>query len=121
MEIAVADFPLLGIRTRMIVSVLLATSSPARSVANSCGAQWVAMRIGAAVHADHQDVDRPVVAAMTQGRSEDVVDPVLEGADLAPGDSGAENDHHGRHGRNHTNHALRRHHTRLLASQWYRW
>ena len=34
-EIAVADFPLFGIRTRMIVSVLLATSSPARSDANS--------------------------------------------------------------------------------------
>jgi hypothetical protein len=37
MEMAVADFPLSGIRTRMMVSVLLATSSPARSVASSCG------------------------------------------------------------------------------------
>ncbi len=32
---AVADFPLLGMRTRMIVSVLVASSSPARRVASS--------------------------------------------------------------------------------------
>ena len=32
---AVADFPLLGMRIRMIVSVLVASSSPARSVASS--------------------------------------------------------------------------------------
>src|SRR6266550_4551145 len=35
MEIAVADFPLLGMRTKMMVSVLVETSSPARSVASS--------------------------------------------------------------------------------------
>ena len=35
MEIAVADFPLFGMRTRMMVSVLVETSSPARSVASS--------------------------------------------------------------------------------------
>src|SRR6478752_9853456 len=35
MEIAVADFPLLGMRTKMMVSVLVDTSSPARSVASS--------------------------------------------------------------------------------------
>ena len=73
----------------MIVSVLVATSSPARSVASSSGAQRVAVRVGAAVHADQQDVDRPVVAALTQRRREDVVDPVLEGADLAPRHPGA--------------------------------
>src|SRR3954447_20284982 len=32
---AVADFPLLGMRTRMMVSVLVDTSSPARKMANS--------------------------------------------------------------------------------------
>lgn len=37
MEMAVADFPLLGMRTRMMVSVLVATSSPARSTASSSG------------------------------------------------------------------------------------
>src|ERR1700754_1284639 len=38
MEIAVADFPLLGMRIKMIVSVLVDSSSPARSVPNSsCG------------------------------------------------------------------------------------
>src|SRR5215212_6613599 len=35
MEIAVADFPLFGMRTKMIVSVLVDSSSPARSVASS--------------------------------------------------------------------------------------
>src|SRR3981189_1594060 len=35
MEIAVADVPLLGMRTKMMVSVLVETSSPARSVASS--------------------------------------------------------------------------------------
>src|SRR6476620_5149119 len=35
MEIAVADFPLFGMRTRMIVSVFVDSSSPARSVASS--------------------------------------------------------------------------------------
>ena len=35
MEIAVADRPLFGMRTRMIVSVLVETSSPARSVAST--------------------------------------------------------------------------------------
>ena len=35
MEIAVADFPLFGMRIRMMVSVLVASSSPARSVASS--------------------------------------------------------------------------------------
>lgn len=35
MDIAVADFPLVGIRMRMIVSVLVETSSPACSAANS--------------------------------------------------------------------------------------
>ena len=37
MEIAVADFPLLGMRTKMIVSVLVASSSPTRNVASSSG------------------------------------------------------------------------------------
>src|SRR4051812_29849037 len=35
MEIAVADFPLFGMRTKMMVSVLVDSSSPARSVASS--------------------------------------------------------------------------------------
>ena len=34
-EMAVADFPLFGMRTRMIVSVLVDSSSPARRVASS--------------------------------------------------------------------------------------
>ncbi len=48
MEIAVADFPLLGMRTRMIVSVLVETSSPARSVASSSsdsGLPWASVRL----------------------------------------------------------------------------
>ena len=35
MEIAVADCPLFGMRTKMMVSVLVDTSSPARSIASS--------------------------------------------------------------------------------------
>ena len=48
MEIAVADFPLLGMRTKMIVSVLVASSSPARSVASSSsvsGLPWASVRL----------------------------------------------------------------------------
>ena len=48
MEMAVADFPLLGMRIRMIVSVLVASSSPARSVANSSsvnGLPWASVRL----------------------------------------------------------------------------
>ena len=81
---AVADFPLLGMRTRMMVSVLVASSSPARSVASSSSRERVAVRVGPAVHADQQDVDRAVLAAATERFGKDVVDPGFERADLAP-------------------------------------
>ena len=84
------------------------------------GAQRVAVGIGATVHTDQQDVDRPVVATLTQRRREDVEDAVLKRADFAPRHPGHEDDRHGRHSRNHTGHALLRHHTRLLSPQQYR-
>ena len=92
MEIAVADFPLFGMRTKMIVSVLVASSSPARSVASSRFRERVAVRVGAAVHADHQDVDRAVLAASTQGDGRDLVDAGFERPDLAPRDASAHHD-----------------------------
>ena len=55
------------------------------------------MRIGAAVHADEQDVDGAVVATTAQGRGADVIDPALEGPDLAPRDPGAHHDDSGQH------------------------
>lgn len=55
--------------------------------------QRVAVRVGATVHADQQDVDRAVLATATERGGAHVEDAVLERPDLAPGDTGA--DHHG--------------------------
>ncbi len=56
------------------------------------GGQRVAVRVGAAVEADQQDVDRAVVAALAERRCGHVEDAVLEGADVAPRQPGAEDD-----------------------------
>ena len=69
MEMAVADFPLLGMRTKMIVSVLVASSSPARSVASSSSVNGLP-GVGAAVHAHQQHVDRAVLAALAERAGE---------------------------------------------------
>ena len=50
------------------------------------------MRVGPAVHADEQDVDRAVVAAAAERGRADVVDAGLERADLAPRHAGADDD-----------------------------
>ena len=92
MEIAVADFPLFGMRTKMMVSVLVESSSPARSVASSSSRERIAVRVGAAVHADQQDVDRAVLAALAQRHRGNVVDAGFERADLAPRHAGADHD-----------------------------
>ena len=81
------------------------------------GRQRVAVRVGTAVEADQQDVDRAVVAALAQRGRGHVEDAVLERPDVAPRDPGAENDRDGQGSSNHTNHTLHRHHTRLLATQ----
>ncbi len=81
------------------------------------GGQGVAVRIGAAVEADQQDVDRAVVAALAQRGRGHVEDAVLEGPDVTPRDPGAEDDQNGQRGGNHTNHTVHRHPTRLLVAQ----
>ncbi len=119
MEMAVADRPLLGIRTRMMVSVLVDYVVAGTQRRQFLLAQRVAVGVGAAVHTDQQDVDRAVVATVPQRWGEHVVDPVFEGPNLAPRHSGAEHDHDGSDGGDHTSHTLRRHHFRLLLSRWY--
>ena len=81
------------------------------------GRQRVAVRVGAAVDADQQDVDRAVVAALAQRGGGHVEDAVFESPDIAPGQPGTENNDDGQRSGNHTNHTLHKHHTRLLATQ----
>jgi hypothetical protein len=81
------------------------------------GRQRVAVRVGAAVHPDQQDVDRAVVAALAQRGSGHVEDAVFESSNVVPGHPGAENNGDGKHRGNHTNHTLHKHPTRLLATQ----
>ena len=54
--------------------------------------QGIAVRVGAAVHADQQDVDRAVLAAVAQRDRGDVVDAGFERPDLAPRDTRADHD-----------------------------
>ena len=56
--------------------------------------QRIAVCVGAAVHADEQDVDRAVLAVAAQGGGIEVEDAALEGVDLAPCDTGADHDRH---------------------------
>ena len=94
---AVADFPLFGMRIRMIVSVLVGhvVAGPQRGQF-LCG-ERVAVRVGAAVHADQQDVDGAVLAAAAERRGRDVVDAGFERADLAPRHAGADDDRRRQH------------------------
>ena len=85
--------------------------------------QRIAVRVGAAVHADQQNVDRAVLAAAAQRGRAHVEDAVLEGADLAPGHTGADHHRHRdqrEHGASHPPGArhcfgVSRHQPRLLA------
>ena len=74
------------------------------------------MCIGTAVQADQQNVDRAVVAALTQRGREHVEDAIFERPNVVPRDPGADNDRDGQGSGNRTNHTLHRHHIRLLAT-----
>ena len=92
MEMAVADFPLLGMRTRMIVSVLVDTSSPARSVASSSadsGLPWASVRLSIPTSRMSMAPSSPPPPSADGA---DVVDARFERADLAPRHAGADDD-----------------------------
>ena len=92
MEIAVADFPLFGMRTKMIVSVLVATSSPARSVASSSsesGLPCASVRLS--MPTSRMSI-APSSPPSPSAIGEIVVDAGFERPDLAPRDAGAHHD-----------------------------